>query len=52
MYNADGEIIKSTENITNDDLVYMGTLTPKYFSGFLIRSFIKDCLFTWGSPIS
>ena len=34
VYNADGEIIKSTENITNDDLVYMGTLTPKYFGGF------------------
>lgn len=34
VYNADGEIIKSTENVTNDDLVYMGTLTPKYFGGF------------------
>lgn len=34
VYNADGEVIKSTENITNDDLVYMGTLTPKYFGGF------------------
>lgn len=34
VYNADEEIIKSTENITNDDLVYMGTLTPKYFGGF------------------
>lgn len=34
VYNADGEIIKSTENVSNDDLVYMGTLTPKHFGGF------------------
>ena len=34
VYNADGEIVKSTENVTNDDLVYVGTLTPKYFGGF------------------
>ena len=34
IYNADGDIVKSTESVTNDDLVYVGTLTPKYFGGF------------------
>lgn len=34
IYNADGNIVKSTESVTNDDLVYVGTLTPKYFGGF------------------
>ena len=34
VYNADGEIVKATESVTNDDLVYVGTLTPKHFGGF------------------
>lgn len=34
VYNVDGEIVKSTENLTNDDLIYVGTQTPKYFGGF------------------
>ncbi|MFR4038774.1 MAG: hypothetical protein ACLTZT_14155 [Butyricimonas faecalis] len=33
-YNADGEIVKATESVTNDDLVYVGTLTPKHFGVF------------------
>ena len=35
IYNADGEIVPSTESITNDDLVYVGTTTPRYYGGFM-----------------
>lgn len=33
VYNADGNVVSSTENVTNDDLVYVGNTTPKYYGG-------------------
>lgn len=34
IYNAAGDIISYDEDITNDDLVYVGTTTPRYYGGF------------------
>ena len=34
IYNADGDIVKENESITNDDLVHVGHTSPRHFGGF------------------
>ena len=34
IYNADGDIVKENETITNDDLVHVGHTSPRHFGGF------------------